>query len=141
MARRLLAEQQPSDYQLASGDLVSSPLAAALDPRVDEQLVKEQMQDEPLAEAATAQSESTLAGDNASLSDNDALTADSSTNPNDTELDTELVSGVSTDTTTTATTETRHNTTTTAAPTDNLHSDSDSTLERAAKANKPTPGV
>ncbi|EJI85356.1 hypothetical protein AEST_16950 [Alishewanella aestuarii B11] len=47
MVKRLLAQQQPSDYQLASGDLVSSPLAAALDPRVDEQLVKEQMLDEP----------------------------------------------------------------------------------------------
>lgn len=45
-AKRLLAEQQPSDYQLASGDLVSSPLAAALDPRVDEELVQQQMRDE-----------------------------------------------------------------------------------------------
>jgi len=51
----LLAEQQPSDYQLASGDLVSSPLAAALDPRVDEQLVKEQMLDEPAVEKPDTQ--------------------------------------------------------------------------------------
>lgn len=31
------------DYVMASGDLISSPLAAALDPRVDEQMVQEQM--------------------------------------------------------------------------------------------------
>ena len=31
------------DYVMASGDLMSSPLAAALDPRVDEQMVQEQM--------------------------------------------------------------------------------------------------
>ncbi len=46
IANKLLSEQQPSDYQLASGDLVSSPLGAALDPRVDEELVQQQMRDE-----------------------------------------------------------------------------------------------
>lgn len=47
MAKKLLAQQHSSDYQLASGDLVSSPLAAALDPRVDEELVQQQMRDDP----------------------------------------------------------------------------------------------
>lgn len=50
-AKKLLAQQQSSDYQLASGDLVSSPLGAALDPRVDEELVQQQMRDEPIVEA------------------------------------------------------------------------------------------
>lgn len=50
IAKKLLAQQQSSDYQLASGDLVSSPLGAALDPRVDEELVKQQMLDDPLTE-------------------------------------------------------------------------------------------
>lgn len=36
-------KELPQDYVMASGDLVSSPLAAALDPRVDEQMVQEQM--------------------------------------------------------------------------------------------------
>lgn len=39
------------DYVMASGDLVSSPLAAALDPRVDEQMVQEQMVQPHLHEA------------------------------------------------------------------------------------------
>lgn len=56
-AKKLLAQQQSSDYQLASGDLVSSPLGAALDPRVDEELVQQQMRDEPIVEAQTAESE------------------------------------------------------------------------------------
>lgn len=47
-AKKLLAQQQSSDYQLASGDLVSSPLGAALDPRVDEELVQQQMRDDPI---------------------------------------------------------------------------------------------
>jgi MFS family permease len=51
MAKRMLAQQQSSDYQMASGDLVSSPLAAALDPRVDEELVQQQMRNEPLADS------------------------------------------------------------------------------------------
>lgn len=50
-AKKLLAQQQSSDYQLASGDLVSSPLGAALDPRVDEELVQQQMRDESIVEA------------------------------------------------------------------------------------------
>ncbi|MCC5451667.1 MFS transporter [Rheinheimera sp. UJ51] len=64
VATRLLSEQQPSDYQLASGDLVSSPLAAALDPRVDEELVQQQMRDdvEPLAEQSTTANEATAEG-------------------------------------------------------------------------------
>lgn len=36
-------KELPQDYVMASGDLVSSPLAAALDPRVDQQMVQEQM--------------------------------------------------------------------------------------------------
>ncbi|MFC4656599.1 MFS transporter [Rheinheimera marina] len=36
-------KQKTQDYVMASGDLVSSPLAAALDPRVDEQTVQQQM--------------------------------------------------------------------------------------------------
>ena len=37
----------------AAGNLATSPLAAAIDPRVDEQVVIEQMQDEePVAEEA-----------------------------------------------------------------------------------------
>ena len=49
-AKKLLAQQQSSDYQLASGDLVSSPLGAALDPRVDEELVQQQMRDDPIVD-------------------------------------------------------------------------------------------
>ncbi len=47
------------DYVMASGDLVSSPLAAALDPRVDEQMVQEQMvhPHHPDAELPTADQE------------------------------------------------------------------------------------
>lgn len=60
IAKKLLAQQQSSDYQVASGDLVSSPLGAALDPRVDEELVQQQMRDEPSAvldHPTTAQAE------------------------------------------------------------------------------------
>ncbi len=44
---------------MASGDLVSSPLAAALDPRVDEQMVQEQMvhPHQPEADLPTADQE------------------------------------------------------------------------------------
>lgn len=59
-AKKLLAQQQSSDYQLASGDLVSSPLAAALDPRVDEELVQQQMRDDPPAPQPHAKDEETL---------------------------------------------------------------------------------
>lgn len=62
-AKKLLAQQQSSDYQLASGDLVSSPLGAALDPRVDEELVQQQMRDDPITETnntATAHTGSSL---------------------------------------------------------------------------------
>jgi len=60
---------------VASGDLVSSPLAAALDPRVDEELVQQQMRDdinpEPLATSAadsTAEAEAEqAAADNAPM--------------------------------------------------------------------------
>ncbi|MDX3774515.1 MFS transporter [Chromatiaceae bacterium AAb-1] len=45
--KRLMAEQQNAQFKMGSGDLVSSPLAAALDPRVDEQMVQEQMRDDP----------------------------------------------------------------------------------------------
>lgn len=45
-----------SDYQMASGDLVGSPLAAALDPRVDQQDVVAQMTAErhPLSQTSSA---------------------------------------------------------------------------------------
>ena len=51
MAKRMLSQQHSSDYQVASGDLVSSPLAAALDPRVNQELVQQQMRDEVTGEA------------------------------------------------------------------------------------------
>ncbi|RVU40868.1 MFS transporter [Rheinheimera riviphila] len=38
---------QPKDYVMASGDLVSSPLAAALDPRVDQATAQQQLMAEP----------------------------------------------------------------------------------------------
>jgi len=44
-------KEVPQDYVMASGDLMSSPLAAALDPRVDEQMVQEQMVQPHLHEA------------------------------------------------------------------------------------------
>jgi MFS family permease len=77
MARKLLSQQHSSDYQVASGDLVSSPLAAALDPRVDEELVQQQMRDdinpEPLATSAadsTAEPEAEhAAADNAPMAE------------------------------------------------------------------------
>ncbi len=44
--KRMLDEQQNAQFKMGSGDLVSSPLAAALDPRVDEETVLTQMRDE-----------------------------------------------------------------------------------------------
>ncbi|MFN3578960.1 MAG: MFS transporter [Pseudomonas sp.] len=41
-----LIQDAPSPFMPAAGNLVSSPLAAAMDPRVDEQMVEEQMRDE-----------------------------------------------------------------------------------------------
>lgn len=41
-----LVEEAPIQFMPSAGNLVSSPLAAAIDPRVDEQTVIEQMQDE-----------------------------------------------------------------------------------------------
>lgn len=41
-----LVEDAPIQFMPAAGNLASSPLAAAIDPRVDEQVVIEQMQDE-----------------------------------------------------------------------------------------------
>lgn len=50
-----LAEQiQNKDYVMASGDLVSSPLAAALDPRVELATVQAQMMTSPVAVALKA---------------------------------------------------------------------------------------
>jgi hypothetical protein len=46
-------KEQPTDYVMASGDLVSSPLAAALDPRVDLATAQQQLMTEP----ATVQAE------------------------------------------------------------------------------------
>jgi hypothetical protein len=40
-------KSQPKDYVMASGDLVSSPLAAALDPRVDQATAQQQLMAEP----------------------------------------------------------------------------------------------
>jgi len=40
-------KSQPKDYVMASGDLVSSPLAAALDPRVDLATAQQQLMAEP----------------------------------------------------------------------------------------------
>lgn len=42
-----LVDEAPIQFMPAAGNLVSSPLAAAIDPRVDEQTVIEQMQEEP----------------------------------------------------------------------------------------------
>lgn len=53
MAKRLLQQQQSADYRMAAGDVVSSPLAVALDPRVDEELVQAQMTDEPATASDT----------------------------------------------------------------------------------------
>ena len=39
---------QPKDYVMASGDLVSSPLAAALDPRVDLATAQQQLMADPV---------------------------------------------------------------------------------------------
>lgn len=44
--KRMMDEQQNAQFKMGSGDLVSSPLAAALDPRVDEDTVAAQMLDE-----------------------------------------------------------------------------------------------
>ena len=44
--KRMMEEQQNAQFKMGSGDLVSSPLAAALDPRVDEDVVLAQMHDE-----------------------------------------------------------------------------------------------
>jgi hypothetical protein len=41
-----LVEDAPIQFMPAAGNLASSPLSAAMDPRVDEQVVVEQMQDE-----------------------------------------------------------------------------------------------
>lgn len=41
-----LVDEAPIQFMPAAGNLASSPLAAAIDPRVDEQVVIEQMQDE-----------------------------------------------------------------------------------------------
>ena len=51
MTQRLMDEQQLAQFKMGSGDLVSSPLAAALDPRVDEATVLAQMHDEDAAKA------------------------------------------------------------------------------------------
>ncbi|WP_333607317.1 MFS transporter [Arsukibacterium sp.] len=76
MANKLLAQQASSDYQLASGDLVSSPLAAALDPRVDEQSVQQQMRAEPVADNINADNNSDHRGaehDNPAAIDADGI--------------------------------------------------------------------
>ncbi|GHG77243.1 MFS transporter [Alishewanella longhuensis] len=83
-AKKLLAQQQSSDYQLASGDLVSSPLGAALDPRVDEELVQQQMRDEPLAEQQTT---STIVDDKGDI-ESPAVSTSTDLNASDTADDT-----------------------------------------------------
>ncbi len=55
----------PKDYMMAAGDLVGSPLAAALDPRVDQQTIDTQMKAErynaPVDKSDPAQLELDLA--------------------------------------------------------------------------------
>jgi MFS family permease len=51
MVKRMMDEQQNAQFKMGSGDLVSSPLAAALDPRVDEDVVLAQMHDEDFVAA------------------------------------------------------------------------------------------
>ncbi|MDP4537218.1 MFS transporter [Alkalimonas collagenimarina] len=56
-AARIVASQQAEDYVIASSDVFSSPLRAALDPRVDEDMVQEHMLDDPeIAEDTNAHS-------------------------------------------------------------------------------------
>lgn len=50
--------QTTEDYIMATGDLVSSPLAAALDPRVDIESVQEQMTPTPDTDDEEMESES-----------------------------------------------------------------------------------
>lgn len=50
-----LVEEAPVHFMPAAGNVVSSPLAAALDPRVDEQMVVEQMLDDGDALAAMSE--------------------------------------------------------------------------------------
>lgn len=52
-----LVEEAPIQFMPAAGNLASSPLAAAIDPRVDEQVVMEQMVDEAALEPAGDQDE------------------------------------------------------------------------------------
>src|SRR5690554_2228809 len=52
-----LVEEAPIQFMPAAGNLASSPLAAAIDPRVDEQVVMEQMVDEADQEPAGDQDE------------------------------------------------------------------------------------
>ncbi len=52
-----LVEEAPIHYMPAAGNLVSSPLTAAIDPRVDEHIVAEQMLDEGDAYSARRQDE------------------------------------------------------------------------------------
>jgi len=47
-----LVEAAPLQFMPAAGNLASSPLAAAIDPRVDEQAVTDQMTDEDAAAPA-----------------------------------------------------------------------------------------
>jgi predicted lipid-binding transport protein (Tim44 family) len=72
------------DYVMASGDLVSSPLAAALDPRVDAQMVQEQMVSphHPDAELPTADQElSSMDPEPASTAEIDTVEAITETAP------------------------------------------------------------
>ncbi|WP_019674193.1 MFS transporter [Arsukibacterium perlucidum] len=62
MAKRMLSQQHSSDYQVASGDLVSSPLAAALDPRVNQELVQQQMRDELTGESTAEETSGVTTG-------------------------------------------------------------------------------
>ncbi|MBT1444199.1 MFS transporter [Shewanella sp. JM162201] len=72
------------DYMMATGDLVSSPLAAALDPRLDIESVQEQMTPAPTDPDETdADSDETDDADSDSVETNEADEADSDKNAAD----------------------------------------------------------
>ncbi|GAA6131679.1 MFS transporter [Halopseudomonas sabulinigri] len=64
-----LVEEAPLHFMPAAGNLASSPLAAAIDPRVDEQAVADQMQDDVVEEEAAPLSEAEVAAADADQDD------------------------------------------------------------------------
>jgi len=63
-----LVEEAPLHFMPAAGNLASSPLSAAFDPRVDEQAVADQMQDD-VVEEEEAMSEAEVAAADADQDD------------------------------------------------------------------------